>query len=234
MRTTVDRNVAGGGDSGGVNVGSNSNSSSTDTDTPSRIKEIVFEYVNGSATLPPMIAAGDFDGVAQNVMSSCSGRARRVVGAADAEVLGTLATAILHYGLTRALVKSQRKIEHRGVNLDIVIPDAGTLDSDPLRALVICIMMTCDERAASEKIESVSKVQQVRDNIWLVIPDAGTPARGPQDPSPEGAAAPVLGRARRFAISYEGGSFGRIFSEIGKFQSGQSAGGSGRLRILGI
>lgn len=230
MRTTADRNVGGGGgDSGGVSV-----SSSAGSDTPSKIKEIVFEYVSGSATLPPMIAAGDFDGVAQDVISSCSARARRVGGAADAEVLGTLAAAILHYGLTRALVRSQRRITHRGVDLDIVIPDAGTLDSDPLRALVICIMMTGDERAASEKIESVSKVQQVRDNTWLVIPDTGTPARGPQDPPPEGGTAPVRGRARRFAISYEGGSFGRIFSEIGKFQSGQSAGGSGRLRILGI
>ena len=39
------------------------------------------------------------------------------------EAVGILATGILHYLLTNALLNSQRKVEYQGLELDIVIPD---------------------------------------------------------------------------------------------------------------
>ena len=44
------------------------------------------------------------------------------------EVIGILATGILHYLLTNALLNSQRKVNYQGMELDIIIPDIRTLE----------------------------------------------------------------------------------------------------------
>jgi len=47
------------------------------------------------------------------------------------EVVGVLATGLLHYLLTNALISSQRKVTYNDNELDIVIPDTKTLEKDP-------------------------------------------------------------------------------------------------------
>ena len=71
------------------------------------------------------------------------------------EAIGVLATGILHYLLTNALLNSQRKIDHNGIELDIVIPDVKTLEKDAKMTLLILIPKSSDKRIIDEKISQL-------------------------------------------------------------------------------
>ena len=109
------------------------------------IKSKLFKYIASSKTLPHLVAARDFDGASQNIILACHDEIIRIGLAHDLghdKILGILATVILHYGLTKALVKSQRQITYGKTHLDIVIPDVKTLARDPLRTLIVCVAAT--------------------------------------------------------------------------------------------
>ncbi len=201
------------------------------------VKSILFGYANSSKTLPGLIAALDFDGAARDMVLSCYDRVVRAEGGRSASTapglaLGVLATGIIHFILTKSLIRSQRAICHGGSELDVVIPDAKTLDADPGNALVICVAKTMDRSALHRRLAGIARVQPVQENVWLVVPESihsggGTGIRGASESIPVGA-------PREFVISEDGGSFaGAMFSEIIRF-AGRSSGSHGKLRILGI
>ena len=66
--------------------------------------------------------------------------------------MGILATGLLHYLLTNALLNSQRKVEYKGLELDIVIPDVRTLEKDAKMTLLILIPKSSDKKIIDEKI----------------------------------------------------------------------------------
>ena len=88
------------------------------------IKDYLFEYIKNSTNIPELIANKKFDVIINEIIENCFDK----IISMDAKdiAVGVLATGMLHYLLTNALLNSQRKIEHMGIELDIVIPDVKT------------------------------------------------------------------------------------------------------------
>ena len=85
------------------------------------------------------------------------------------EAIGILATGLLHYLLTNALLNSQRKVEYQGLELDIVIPDVKTLEEDSKMTLLILIPKSSDKQIIDQKISQLKSVQPISENIWVVL-----------------------------------------------------------------
>lgn len=106
-----------------------------------------------------------------------------------------LATGILHFFLTNAMIPSQRKIEHNGKTIDIVIPNLKTLIKKPESALVIIISNS--NKDLTHRIKETMLIQPVRNNIWCVlVNDAQT-------------------NNKKFVVGGE--SFNHIMNEIARF-----------------
>ena len=128
-------------------------------------------------------------------------------------MVGVLATGILHYLLTNALLNSQRKIDYRGVELDIVIPDIKTLEKDSKRTLLICIPKSSDKKIIDEKISQLEKIQPNQENIWVVLSED------------------ISLNKKTFILSKENNSFSKIIFEIAQFSN---VGGANKFKILRI
>lgn len=189
-------------------------------ETADRVKAVLFEHIQKSDAVPRLVAAGRPGMAAQGMVRACHDR---VAGLCETPgtASGVLATGIMHYVLTRMLVRSQRSIRHDGEELDIVIPDAKTLAEDPGRALVICAPKTADASAIRGALRGARRVQPERGNVWAVLSEEAA-KNGPYD-------------AKSFVVTRDGGSFARIFAEIQEFLDRTSTEGAGskRLRILG-
>lgn len=81
--------------------------------------------------------------------------------------MGRLLTGLLHYILTMALIPSQRSVLKDRIDVDIVIPDLKSLESDPAKTIVICIPALHDNDIKNQ-IQLMEKIQPKRDNIWYV------------------------------------------------------------------
>jgi hypothetical protein len=83
----------------------------------------------------------------------------------DDESLGTLCEALLHFMLTASLLPSERKVNWKGVELDLVVPSLKMLSKSPEKALVIQIIK---RNAELTKIKHAESVQPHNGNIWIV------------------------------------------------------------------
>jgi len=92
------------------------------------IKEYLFGYIEKSEEIVGLIAEKKFDVIINKIIENCYDKI--ILMDKKEEAIGVLATGILHYLLTNALLNSQRKIDHNGIELDIVIPDVKTLEKD--------------------------------------------------------------------------------------------------------
>lgn len=81
------------------------------------------------------------------------------------ESLVDLCEALLHFLLTASLLPSERKVNLRGIELDLVVPSLKMLKKDPDKALVIQIIRENEELAELERTKSM---QPYDENIWLV------------------------------------------------------------------
>ena len=96
---------------------------------PNPIKEFLFNYLKKSEKrIQELISQSKFTEIIDDVLENCYDK---VISIGGKEGLGILATGLLHYLLTNALVFSQRKIEYNGIQIDIIIPDLKTLEIDP-------------------------------------------------------------------------------------------------------
>jgi hypothetical protein len=127
--------------------------------------------------------------------------------------IGILATGILHYLLTNALLNSQRKVEYNELELDIIIPDIKTLEKDPKMTLLICIPKSSDKKIINEKISQLEKIQPIKENIWLVLSEN------------------IQTEKKSFILSKENPSFSKIIFEIAQFSN---VGGANKFKILRI
>jgi hypothetical protein len=84
---------------------------------------------------------------------------------ADDETLGTLCEATLHFLLTVSLLPSERKVNVKGADLDVVIPSQKMLDRQPEKALVIQVIKKTGD---TDKVKQAESVQPNRGNIWIV------------------------------------------------------------------
>ena len=81
------------------------------------------------------------------------------------ESLVDLCEALLHFLLTASLLLSERKVNLKGAELDLVVPSLKMLKKDPDKALVIQIIRGNEELAELERTKSM---QPYDENIWLV------------------------------------------------------------------
>ena len=135
------------------------------SEEPNPIKDYLFEYLK-SKKIQELAAQSKFTEITENVLENCYDK---VISMGEKEEsLAILTTGLLHYLLTNALITSQRKIEYKGVEIDIVIPNLKTLEIDPKKTLIICILKTMDKNVIKQKLEQLEKIQSIRDNIWIV------------------------------------------------------------------
>ena len=78
---------------------------------------------------------------------------------------GDLCEALLHFLLTASLLPSERKVNLKGTELDLVVPSLKMLKKNPEKALVIQIMRGND---ALTELKNTKSVQPYDENIWLV------------------------------------------------------------------
>jgi hypothetical protein len=175
------------------------------------IKDYLFEYIEKSKTIPKLIIEKKFDEIINEITTNCYDKIISM-GEKD-ESVGILATGLLHYLLTNALITSQRKVEYDGNELDIVVPDVKTLEKDPKKTLLICIPKSSDLSIINEKISKLEKIQSEKENIWLVL----------SKDMPVG--------KKSFILSKENNTFSKIIFEIAKFSN---VSGSNKFKILRV
>jgi len=135
---------------------------------PNPVKDYLFDYLSKSdEKIQKLISDEKFSEIIDDVITNCYDKII-TLGEKD-ECIGVLATGLLHFLLTNALLTSQRKIEYKGVEIDIVIPDLKTLEKDPKRTLLICIPKTSNKKEIEQKLMELYKIQPEKQNVWLVL-----------------------------------------------------------------
>ena len=175
------------------------------------IKDYLFDYIEKSKNIENLIREKKFDVIINEIVENCYDKV--ISMGKKEEAVGILATGILHYLLTNALLSSQRKVDHQGMELDIVIPDIRTLEKDAKMSLLILIPKSSDKKIIDEKISQLRKIQPTKENIWAVLSED------------------IQLDYKSFVLSRENNSFSKIIFEIAQFSN---VGGSNKFKILRI
>ena len=85
------------------------------------------------------------------------------------ENLISFAESFIHYLLTVALIPSQRKTVHAGIEIDVVIPDVRTLASSPQDAIIVTFPKTNDHKFIQKQVAEITKIQPYKDNMWFIL-----------------------------------------------------------------
>ena len=179
---------------------------------PNPVKDHLFDYLSKSEErIQKLIIDKKFSEIIDDVIENCYDKII-TLGEKD-ESIGVLATGLLHYLLTNALINSQRKVECQGIEVDIVIPDIKTLEKDPKKALLICIPKSSSKKIIEEKISQLEKIQSEKENIWVVLSEN------------------VSINKKSFVLSKENNSFSKIIFEIAQFSNVR---GTNKFKILRI
>jgi len=180
------------------------------SEEPNPIKEYLFDYIK-SKKIQELTAQSKFTEIIDDVLENCFDK---VISMGEKEEsLAILATGLLHYLLTNALISSQRKTEHKGVEIDIVIPNLKTLDIDPKKTLIIYIPKTMDPNVVNKKLDNLKKIQPINNNIWLVLSKK------------------LDFQNNTYVIEKKNPSFSKIIIDIGQFVNVQ---GQNKFKILRI
>ena len=175
------------------------------------IKDHLFDYIKKSNTIAKLISEKKFDVIINEIIENCYDKI--ILMDKKDNAVGILATGILHYLLTNALLSSQRKVDYQGMELDIVIPDIRTLEKDAKMTLLILIPKSSDKKIINEKIFQLKKIQPTKENIWVVLSED------------------VSIDCKSFVLSKENDSFSKIIFEIAQFSN---VGKSNKFKILRI
>ena len=183
----------------------------TMSDEVNPIKDYLFDYIEKSNSIENLIHQKKFDIIINEIIEKCYDK---VISMDKKEAaVGILATGILHYLLTNALLNSQRKVDYQGMELDIVIPDIRTLEKDAKRSLLILIPKSSDKKIIDEKISQLRKIQPTKENIWVVLSED------------------ISIDCKSFVLSKGNDSFSKIIFEVAQFSN---VGGSNKFKILRI
>ena len=183
----------------------------TMVDEVNPIKDLLFDYIKKSNNITNLIVEKKFDVLINEIIENCYDKI--ILMDKKEEAVGILATGILHYLLTNALLNSQRKVDYQGMELDIVIPDTRTLEKDAKMTLLILIPKSSDKKIIDEKISQLRKIQPTKENIWVVLSEH------------------ISLDCKSFVLSRENNSFSKIIFEIAQFSN---VGGSNKFKILRI
>lgn len=176
------------------------------------VRDIVYDVLGQAAesTIQEGFARGDGAAVTDSIASECRRRVLELPGDADKNV-GAMITVLLHYLFSRLLVPTHRKVAMDGVHIDIVIPDARTLETNWNSAVVLCILTSTRPEYVEQRVSDAGKIQPNLDNIWIVSPG------------------PVETGHRAFVIGPGGDSLADIVAQAEGFLEG---GRSARFRIF--
>ena len=131
-------------------------------------KDYLFEYLSQSEEkIKKLVSEQKFSEIIDLAISDCYDKILTM--GEKHNVIGVFATGLLHFLLTNALITSQRKVQCQDLEVDIVIPDLKTLEKDAKKTLIICIPKTDDRNTILQKLEDLNKIQQEKNNIWLVL-----------------------------------------------------------------
>ena len=175
------------------------------------IKDHLFNYIKKSNTISKLISEKKFDVIINEIVENCYGKI--ISMDKKDEAVGVLATGILHYLLTNALLSSQRKVDYQGTELDIVIPDIRTLEKDAKMTLLILIPKSSDKKIINEEILQLRKIQPTKENIWVVLSED------------------ISIDCKSFVLSKGNNTFSNIIFEIAQFSN---VGKSNKFKILKI
>ena len=175
------------------------------------IKDYLFNYIEKSTTISKLISEQKFDVIIDEIIENCYDKIMLMDKKEDS--VGILATGLLHYLLTNALLNSQRKVEYKGLELDIVIPDVRTLEKDAKMTLLILIPKSSDKKIIDKKISQLNEIQPNKDNIWVVLSED------------------ISVDSKSFVLSKENNTFSKIIFEIAQFSN---VGKSNKFKILRI
>ena len=175
------------------------------------IKDHLFDYIKKSNTITKLISEKKFDVIINEIVENCYDKI--ILMDKKDEAIGVLATGILHYLLTNALLNSQRKVECQGLELDIVIPDIKTLEKDAKMTLLILIPKSSDKKIINEKISQLKKIQPMKENIWVILSED------------------ISIDCKSFVLSKENNTFSNIIFKIAQFSN---VGKSNKFKILRI
>jgi len=181
------------------------------SDESNPVKDYLFNYIEKSKTIPKLIAEQKFDAVINEIIQNCYDDVMLIDE--KEEAVGVLATGILHYLLTNALLSSQRKGQYRELELDIVIPDVRTLEKDPKMSLLILIPKSSDKKIIDQKISQLNSIQPIKENIWVVLSEN------------------ISLDYKTFILSKDDNSFSKLIFEIAQFSN---VGKSNKFKILRI
>jgi len=177
---------------------------------PNPVKDHLFDYLSKSEErIQKLIFEKKFSEIINDVIANCYDKII-TLGEKD-ESVGVLATGLLHYLLTNALINTQRKVEYQGIEIDIVIPDIKTLEKDPKKTLLICIPKSSSKKIIEEKISQLEKIQSEKENIWAVLSEN------------------ISINKKSFVLSKENNSFSKIIFEIAQFSN---VDGANKFKIL--
>ena len=175
------------------------------------VKEYLFDYLSKSQHIQKLIKEQKFSEIIEDVTENCHDKVI-TLGNKD-EAVGTLATGLLHFLLTNALVSSQRKIKYNEIEIDIVIPNIKTLEKDPKKTLIIYIPKTSKKTIILEKLKELQQIQPEKQNIWVVLIEN------------------IELDFKHYIITKKNGTFSNIIFDIGKFTN---ITGDNKFKILKI
>jgi len=179
---------------------------------PNPVKDYLFDYLSKSEDkIQKLIIDKKFSEIIDDVIENCYDKI--ITLGEREESISVLATGLLHYLLTNALINSQRKVEYQGIEIDIVVPDIKTLKKDPKMTLLICIAKSSNKNVIEEKISQLEKIQPEKENIWVILSE-----NIPID-------------KKSFVLSKENNSFSKIIFEIAQFSNVR---GTNKFKILRI
>jgi len=135
----------------------------------SPIKEILYERINSISEqkIQAGISKGNTARLIREMVDGCYPKIAKLYGSQH-ENFEAFAESLMHYLLTNALIQSQRKVTHKTIELDIIVPDVRTLVSSPKDAVIIFFPKTNDVGAILESLKKIEAVQPIKENIWLV------------------------------------------------------------------
>ena len=103
-------------------------------------KDILYEIINnlGEKQIHQEIADGNHEKIIDQIIELSKEKILQLDGVQENN-LAKFLTAFLHYLLTIVLIPSQRKIQKNNIDIDIVVPNLKTLETNSKNAILICI-----------------------------------------------------------------------------------------------
>lgn len=171
-----------------------------DADSP--VKDILYEELSKitEKKIQIEISKNNSSKIISEVISKCYPKIQQISLNLD-EDIGIFAESLMHYLLTIAIISSQRKVLLKNIEIDVVIPDLRTLESNPKDSLIIIFPKSRDTNVITKRISDIEKIHTFKENIWLVLSED------------------LAFKNRTYVIKNESNSLHKIIDDINEFYS---------------